>query len=138
MSAPALEARLGLRLSALLSEGSEALPNDIATRLQFAREQAVERARQARRLQAAPAATVQGGASLALGGFGFGKQSWLRLASLLPLVALVAGLVLIQHEHMAAQIQVAADVDADLLGDDLPPSAYGDAGFVEYLKTPRN
>ncbi len=136
MSAPALEARLGLRLSALLSEGSEALPNDIATRLEFAREQAVERARQARRLQAAPAATVQGGATLALGGFG--KQSWLRLASLLPLVALVAGLVLIQHEHMAAQIQVAADVDADLLGDDLPPSAYGDAGFVEYLKTPRN
>ena len=32
--------------------------------------------------------------------------------------------------------QVAAEVDAALLGDDLPINAYRDPGFVEYLKAP--
>ena len=73
---------------------------------------------------------------LALGGWG--GPWWSRLASVLPLVALVAGLVLIQELNDDAKIEVAADVDAALLADALPPAAYGDAGFVEYLKTPRN
>jgi hypothetical protein len=32
---------------------------------------------------------------------------------------------------------VAAEIDSALLADDLPPKAYSDAGFVEFLKTPR-
>ena len=60
------------------------------------------------------------------------------LGSALPLIALVAGLILIQRGHVNAQIATAAEVDAALLADDLPPTAYGDAGFVEFLKVPRN
>ena len=55
---------------------------------------------------------------------------------MLPLLALVGGLVLIQHSQTRAQIRTAAEVDAALLADDLPPAAYGDDGFVEFLKTP--
>ena len=32
---------------------------------------------------------------------------------------------------------IAAEIDALLLSDDLPPGAYADPGFVEFLKKPR-
>ena len=49
---------------------------------------------------------------------------------MLPLAALVGGLVLIQDWQTRSQISVAAEVDAALLGDDLPINAYRDPGFV--------
>jgi hypothetical protein len=59
---------------------------------------------------------------------------WLRLASALPLVVLVAGLVLIQQYHDREQITAAAEIDSALLADELPPAAYGDPGFSEFLR----
>jgi hypothetical protein len=47
-----------------------------------------------------------------------------------PLVMLVAGTG--DEWHARAQIE-AAEVDVALLADDLPPDAYSDAGFVEFL-----
>lgn len=133
----ALEARFGLRIASMLSERSDQLPHDVRERLKFARQQALL---QARTTRAAAPATAGGfnlvGNSLSL--FGGEGPRWMRWISVLPLLALVGGLVLIQYEHSMAQIEVAADVDAALLGDDLPPAAYRDAGFVEFLKTPRN
>lgn len=138
--ASVLEARFGFRIASLLSEQTERLPHDVAERLKFARKQAMDRVQAARQLAPAGVATqvsVQGsGRGLSL--LGGGSPGWMRWASILPLVALVAGLFLIQDEFSSAQVQTAADVDAALLGDDLPPSAYDDAGFVEFLKTPRN
>ena len=60
------------------------------------------------------------------------------IASVLPLVALVGGLVLIQDWQNRTQISVAAEVDEALLGDDLPINAYRDPGFSEFLKAPPN
>jgi hypothetical protein len=128
----ALEARLGLRLAARLSERSEQLQPDISERLRFAREKALERARSAR--TAEQTVVLSTGPSAVLGR---GPGLWVRFASVLPAVALAAGLVLIQYWHTQAQIATAAEIDADLLADDLPPTAYSDAGFVEFLKTPR-
>jgi hypothetical protein len=54
----------------------------------------------------------------------------------LPLLVLALGLYLIQQEHGRSQVSAAADVDAILLADDLPPDAYSDAGFLEFLKLP--
>jgi hypothetical protein len=62
---------------------------------------------------------------------------WTRMASVLPLVTLVLGLFLIDQWHDRAQISAAADVDSALLADDLPPDAYSDPGFAEFLKSPR-
>ena len=63
-------------------------------------------------------------------------SGWQRLASVLPLMLLVLGLVTIQHLHEQAEIRAAAEIDAALLADDLPPEAYGDPGFGAYLKQP--
>ena len=132
----ALESRFGLRVAGRLSDHAGALGADIGERLRFAREQALARAAVARTAMGAEVQVLgQAGASMVFGG---GPSWWVRIASVLPLVVLVGGLLLIQHWQTQAQISVAAEVDAALLADDLPPEAYGDAGFVEFLKTPPN
>jgi hypothetical protein len=128
----ALEARIGLRIAARLSERAEQVGPDVSERLRFAREQALERARAARTSERT--VSLGAGSAAVLGG---GSSWWMRFAALLPVVALAAGLVLIQYWHTQAQIETAAEVDADLLADDLPPAAYSDVGFVEFLKMPR-
>ena len=126
-----LEARFGLRLGALLNEQAARTPHDISERLRVAREQALARAR-ATRLATAPAGVVVGRGGAAV----MARQpGWFfRFASVMPLVVLVGGLLLIDQWHERAQIEAAADVDVALLADDLPPNAYSDAGFVEFLK----
>lgn len=135
----ALQARYALRLAARLDDSARELPHDVTERLKASREQALERARLARRLQAAPGVVANGGGTAILG-FGSGKAGdwWLKLASVLPIVALVAGFVLIDRIHLREQIATAAEIDAALLSDDVPPAAYSDPGFVEFLKTPHD
>lgn len=131
----ALEARVAYRLAGRLSERTDSLEDDITERLRFAREKALERAQAARAASSAPVVAVGPSGAGVLGGSG---GWWVRLGSVLPLIALAAGLLLIQHLHSEAQISAAAEIDAELLADDLPPAAYSDAGFVEFLKTPRD
>jgi len=131
----ALEARVGYRLAGRLSERAESLDDDITERLRFARNKALERAQAARAASSASVVSVGPSGAGVLGG---GGGWWIRLGSVLPLIALAAGLLLIQHLHTEAQIAAAAEIDAELLADDLPPAAYSDAGFVEFLKTPRD
>jgi hypothetical protein len=130
----AIEARFARGIAARLSEGADRVGPDVAERLRFARQQAMEAACRARAADAVEGVGVTGhGAAIV----GFSRSRWwLRIASALPLAALVAGLVLIQDWQNRSQISVAAEVDAALLGDDLPLNAYRDAGFVEYLKAP--
>ncbi|PND35980.1 DUF3619 domain-containing protein [Paucibacter aquatile] len=128
-------ARFGLRVAAGLSERNQALPADVSERLRFAREQALLKARSARAAQSELAPSTQlvrNGASLALFG-GKGSPRWLKFASLMPLFMLVLGLALIQHGQFYEQILAAAEVDTALLADNLPPSAYSDPGFSEFL-----
>lgn len=131
----ARETRFSLQLTSLLTEQAETLTQDVNERLRIGREQALERARQARRAQEAQSRTGIVAVGLAvLGGGGW----WSRLGIALPLVALVIGLALIQYLQSQEQVSEAADIDAALLADDVPPRAYGDPGFVEFLKVPRN
>ena len=129
----ALESRFAFRLTARLSEHSQELGPDLSERLRVGRDLALARARQAR-AQAAPSTSglTAAGAAMLSGGW------WMKLGAVLPLVALLAGLVLIQQSHLDQQISAAAEIDAALLADDVPPKAYSDPGFVEFLKTPRN
>lgn len=130
----ALQARFARRIVARLNDDTEQLGGDVAERLRFAREGALARARLARSPAAvAPRLGITAAGAALLGG---GSGWWVKLASVVPLVALVCGLVLIQQWQTRVQISVAAEVDAALLADDLPPTAYSDAGFVEFLKTP--
>ncbi|NBU50384.1 MAG: DUF3619 family protein [Betaproteobacteria bacterium] len=150
---PAAEDRLGTLLAARLDEGLLSMGPDISERLRFARERAVARARQAR-LQAATGPVLTswqaGGLSLAGSGAGAGGgwgvwssraasprgtgSWWTKLVSVLPLLVLALGFLAIQDTLMERQIQAAAEVDAALLTDDLPPQAYSDPGFAEFLR----
>jgi hypothetical protein len=115
-----------------LSEGAETLPHDVSERLKAARAQALTR-RKIVNQQTAGIVTLSGGElTLNLGGREDGV--WNRIASLLPLLALIAGLISIgvmQDELRASEV---AEVDAELLTDELPPSAYVDPGFAQYLR----
>lgn len=133
-SLDALQSRFALRVTAGLSERCADLGPDITERLRFAREQALARARAVHTAEATVMVSVGRGGAATLGLAGSGR--WLKLASVLPVFALAAGLFLIQRLQDNAQISTAAEVDAALLADDLPPRAYSDAGFVEFLKTP--
>ena len=129
-----LEGQVALRIAARLNAGAEVLPHDISERLRFGRERALAMALQQRRAATLiPARTVSvSGRAAVLGG---PPSLWLRLASALPLVVLVAGLVLIQQHHDFEQIAAAAEIDSALLADELPPAAYGDPGFSEFLRS---
>lgn len=128
-------ARFGLRVAAGLSEGNQSLPHDVSERLRHAREQAMLKAKAARAEQAqvAPSTEVMHmGSAAALRG-GTGSPRWLKLASLLPILLLLLGLLVIHQGQLYEQIKAAAEVDTALLADHLPPSAYSDPGFSEYL-----
>lgn len=127
----ALEGQFALRLTSHLSRSAQALPHDISERLRFSRERALASRRAAAVLTNAPVLVASGRAAA----LGSPPSLWLRLVSALPLVMLVAGLVFIQHHHDLQQIAVAAEIDSALLADELPPAAYGDPGFSEFLRS---
>jgi Protein of unknown function (DUF3619) len=132
-----MEDRLGARLGAALTERSLQSEHDIEARLRFAREQALERARQRRRVTQAETVSVPirvGFSTLAWPAW----PKWAgRLATMVPFVVLGVGLLAIDHGYDRAQIHATAEVDVALLADDLPVGAYRDPGFVEFLKHPQ-
>ena len=135
LEADARVTRFGLRVAAGLTEHSETLSGDIQARLRFAREQALAKAMAARAAapaQAASDARHVGGGTLALGG-GEKTPRWRKAATLLPLALLLGGLLLIQHSQWYEQIRSAAELDTEMLSRPLPPAAYSDPGFREYL-----
>jgi hypothetical protein len=108
------------------------LPYGITERLRAARAQAVARRKPASLRRAFSIFASGGAATLTFGDDGAGL--WNRVAAVLPLVVLAAGLILIhaiQDERRASEV---AEVDAALLTDDLPPSAYADPGFAQFLR----
>lgn len=132
-----LQNRFGLRVAARLSAGTEGLPHDIGERLRVAREQAVSRRKQPAavlRQRAAMAASRNGNtATLSFGDDGLGF--WGRLTSAALVLVMAAGLIAINVIQDDDRTMEVADLDAALLTDDLPPEAYADPGFLQYLKT---
>ncbi len=132
-----LQNRFGLRVAARLSAGAEALPHDITERLRAAREQALAQRKQPLALAAprtAGALSRDGSsATLAWGEEGLGW--WGRLVSVGLALLLVAGLVTISVVQEDDRTTEMAELDAALLTDDLPPEAYADPGFLQFLKS---
>lgn len=128
--------RFGQRLVARLSESTNALPHDISERLRAARMQALAQ-RKLAPIQTASTTAVSGGAATLT--FGSEETSpWRRLAAFIPLLVLIAGLVAIysiQNDNRATEL---AEIDAALLTDDLPPAAYTDPGFTQFLRAHRD
>ena len=125
--------RFGRQVAARLNAGTAELPYHITERLRAARVQAVARRKAVHALGASAVSVNGGAASLTFGDEG--ASLWNRIASALPLIALVAGLFLIHTVQAERRASEVAEVDAALLTDDLPPAAYADPGFIQFLKS---
>lgn len=123
--------QFGRAVAMRLSAGTAEMPYEVRERLRAARVRALEARKKP---AAAPVIVGRGGsATLALG-----ERTWFnRIASILPLVVLACGLVLIHTFQSDRRASELAEVDAALLTDDLPPAAYADPGFVQFLKSGR-
>jgi Protein of unknown function (DUF3619) len=127
--------RFGLKLASRLTAGADNLEHDFSERLRVARQQALAK----RKLPALTRETSLGsnGSSAILSGGG-DEPGWLnRLASFLPLVVLVVGLIAIPSLQNDFRANEVAEIDAALLTDDLPPAAFTDPGFAEFIKARR-
>ena len=124
--------RMGQNLARLLSQASGELPHDLTERLRVARQQAlaVRKPEPAPRLQLA----AQGNSLALTAPPGEGMGLWRILGSVLPLLALLAGLVAVQWLDREKTVSELAEVDTALLVDDLPPAAYSDPGFIRFLR----
>ena len=124
----------GRQVAARLSLGTAELPYEISERLRAARAQAMGK-RKLVSVHAAPAVIAAGGGTATLGFGDEGVSWWNRIASALPLLVLAAGLVtihVVQNDRRASEV---AEVDAAILTDDLPPAAYADPGFTQFLRS---
>jgi hypothetical protein len=146
-AASLLQSRFAHRLCSHLHEASEQLPADISERLRFSRQVALQRAASKSAMAVAVGGTHGYGvvgrsllASAAGGSSGGGDESRGRRASWLTvglaLLALALGLGWIEFRHSSHEIEATAELDAALLADDLPPEAYTDRAFLEFLREP--
>ena len=132
-----LQDRFALKATSYLSAATADLPYDVSERLRAARVQAVVK-RKIATVQTAGGIFNVGGGNAALPWSSFdGMGWWGRLGSVMPLVALVVGLLTINSVQNDSRAQEVAEVDAALLIDALPPAAFSDPGFVQFLKTNR-
>jgi hypothetical protein len=131
-----LQDRFGLKTASCLSAGAADLPYDISERLRAARVQAISKRKIAK--METSGSVVNAGSSAALTwGSDDGLSWWARIGSVIPLIALVVGLLAINSIQNDNRAQEVAEVDAALLTDELPPAAFADPGFVQFLKATR-
>ena len=121
------ELHLAYQIKQRLNDSLRALPADKTERLRAAREQALARQR---KVATAPAAVLAGAGAGPAGQF-----EWLgRVAPAVPVVLLAAALLGISYWHQNNQAQENADIDTQMLVDELPPSAYADKCFGAWIK----
>ena len=118
---------LAARIAKLLDEGTEDLGADKQERLARARRLALSR-QQGRRT--APVLVPAWAGPFAR----FTEQSVLGVRYLVPLAALILGLIGVVYRNTSGVASEIADIDAGLLSDELPISAYLDQGFDSWLK----
>lgn len=131
-----LQDRFALKAISYLSSGTTDLPHDISERLRAARAQAVSK-RKIAKIQTAASTANMGGSAAMTWRSSDDLGWWGRIGSVMPLIALVVGLLTINSVQNDNRAREVAEVDAALLTDDLPPAAFSDPGFVQFLKTNR-
>ena len=128
--------RYGLKLASYLSLSAAELPHEFSERLRAARVQAVA-SRKVVRSRTASAVLGNGSEATLAWGSENGLGWWGRIGAVLPLLVLVVGLLTISFVQEDSRAQEIAEVDAALLTDALPPAAFADSGFLQFLKITR-
>lgn len=114
-----------------LNETTENLPEFAVERLSSARKIALSRKKKEFPLRILVSPKLLAGEA---GGFFNTRFAWLaRMGWLLPLVIVAAGLAGIYEYEQQRHIDETAEIDAAVLADELPLSAYVDHGFNAYL-----
>jgi hypothetical protein len=122
----------GQTLAAQLNMSAQDVGHDIGERLRVARQTALKSRPMPQRLMRHSLAVQANGTLSGLPDEGL--NLWRILGSALPLLALVLGLMLIQSlQRDLAETDIVA-LDSALLLDELPPDAYTDPGFVQFMK----
>lgn len=114
-----------------LNESAAGLPAPITEKLAHARKEAVSRKK-----KEMPLAILATGHMLAgrTGHWFDASAAWLgRMGMAIPLIVLALGLVGIYEFEQERRINNTAEIDAAVLADELPLSAYLDHGFNAYL-----
>lgn len=125
--------RQGLRLASQLHAGAAELPHDVTERLRAARERALASRKVA---VSRPVVLVGRGGELSLGWGGEEQMGWFgRLSSTLALCLLVFGMLGISEAQSEMRARELAEVDVALLTDELPPAAFADPGFLQFLQS---
>ena len=127
--------QLGMRMAALLDQSSQQLPYDISERLRAARTRALAagRARRAE-LRSVADPQLQGNGTLRLPFQSQKRYIYKLLVSFVPLICLATGLMLLYEFHNDQSALELAEIDSALLIGDLPPQAYADPAFFDFLK----
>lgn len=127
----------GQKIASRLDEAADSLPHEIVERLKVARIQAVSKQLGVTPMKVVSSISISN-ATATLGGGNTEFGLWRFLAAWAPLLLLVAGLLTvfaIQDEYRAQEL---ADVDSEILTDELPPAAFTDPGFTQFLRTDYN
>jgi len=117
------EAALAARIRGVLDQSTSELSPKASLRLYEARCDAL-------RHQAAPVAAL----SLAGVGHLLGDSIHKHFRGILAFVALAVGAMGVQVWQNEQEAAALAEIDSELLGDEVPPSAYTDQGFMEWLQ----
>jgi len=121
------DTNLAYKVRHALNEQLDTLPDATTSRLAAARAAAM-----ARKKADAPRSTVQANKKSSVFSF-FSGSTWGRVAVAVPLLALVAGLSSVYQHEQKQHIAELAELDAAVLSDELPLTAYLDNGFNAYL-----
>ncbi|MHB1200657.1 MAG: DUF3619 family protein [Polaromonas sp.] len=131
-----LQDRFALKTVSYLSAGASDMPYEISERLRAARAQAIS-SRKIAKIASSGSIVNAGGSAALTWGADDGLSWWARIGSVAPLIALVVGLLVINSIQNDNRAQEVAEVDVALLTDELPPAAFADPGFVQFLKDTR-
>lgn len=120
------------RVRHALNEKLDDLPASTTDRLAAARKAAMARKKAHVPVRVTQSELATGGAG---GGFFSNPLSWLgRMRVAVPMLILVAGMVGVYQYEEQQRIAELAELDAAVLSDELPLSAYLDNGFNAYLE----
>jgi hypothetical protein len=128
--------RFGLRVAAHLSQAADDLPHDISERLRVARVQALAHHKSSVLRRLVRVSASSGSSVMTLGDGPI--PSWGKLAAFGALMALLFGVFAIDRVQSENRTNELAEIDVAILTDALPPSAYADPGFAQFLKLHAN
>ena len=118
------ELRVAYQIKRHLNSSLSDISVDKLERLRAGREQALTKQKKGSSLALAGGGTLNN-----MMGFNFG---W--AGQLVPLLVLLVGLLSMSYWHQNRYTEEIAEIDAQMLVDELPPSAYLDRGFDTWLK----